>query len=510
MVITPSTRLFAAGQGISPYLADWHRIFARLDPARTEPLELYFDRGRLSPVREAVRLPQPLSPDDRHIAELYLAVLVNNVLCTRGARRVSILAGSTTTAREMTHALTRLLLLRPDDFSNMSLQFLYALAAQAFDTPFIIDADREHALSLRERLDRQEDAAREPGNIPKIRPGTVLAINIGQRLTSQALVTIDASGRFTLERLSRRDTWMADSRQCLTAALDALTAGARDCLGPVDRTVDAVGISIAATVLAGTLQPVAQFGLYADCSAEEYRDADAALRRAAAAVLPGRPVNVINDGEGQALFAFHYSPKTSPPQPDPPSGKTRSQGGMLSIRLGACPAVHMLDGSGRAAPGFHEYGWLVTRYTPARATAGFFSTIRLYLSHYGVAVAAHELGLLEKYRLPFEAAIPFFHEALLQDAPSRNDALRVYGVLGAHLAMLAEEVNRFCPLGVLRLLGSQANRIDAPAFAAMTEGFAAFCAGHDASVAGLRLELLEDTSAVAGLVGAAHAALRRS
>ena len=507
--VSAGSTLFPDGQGMSPYLADWRRAFAGLDPARSASVALVFDRGPCPPVLESVRVPRPCKGQDRRLAELYLAALANNVLCLQGARRISVLAPTEAMGQAIAADLARRLLLRPDALSDRSLTFLHALVRQVFAEDFTIDADREHALALRQEVVHGDGSCDAPPGPGATRPGTVLAVNIGQHLTSQALVCIEADGHFAVEHLTRRETFPPGGEQCLGAHLDALTADARALAAGCDRAVDAVGVSIAATVFAGRLRAVPECGLYAGCGEADIRDADAALRRAFAESFPGRPVAVRNDGETQALFAFRYGRPEG--VADPGENPTEGKSGLLSVRLGACPAVHVLDASGRARPGFHEYGWCITRYAPRRGEAGLFTTIRPYLSHYGVAVAAHELGLLQRHRLHPEAAIPFFHEALAApDAAARRDALRVYGVLGAHLAMLAAEVARQEPVGVLRLLGSRANHIDAAAFAAMTDGFDAFAAGHGLSVAGMRLELLEDASPVAGLVGAALAALAHS
>ncbi|EFL51372.1 conserved hypothetical protein [Solidesulfovibrio fructosivorans JJ]] len=499
-------RLFPPGQGISPYLADWRKAFADLDPTRAVTVSFCFDRGKLPPVIETVCLPWPVDAADRPRVELFSAAVVNNVLCLRGARRVSILADDAALARNLAEAIRRLFILGPDDFSDMSLIFLLRLVERVFGADFTIDADRDHALALLRdhcRLDASDETP--PAGPTDIRPGTVLAVNIGQHLTSQALVRCDGAGGYAVESFSRRPTRDDQGeRMCLNAVLPSLRAEAKALAKQAGRPIDAVGVSLSATVVAGKVRPVPEFGLFAECGETEIHDADATLRRTFGDIFPGRPVAVVNDGEAQALFAFHYG------RPEAPlaAGAARP-GGVLSVRLGSCPAIHVLDASGHAGPGFHEYGWLITRYAPNPAQSRLFSTSRFHLSHYGVALAAHELGLLARYGQDIETAIPFFHDALVgDDLALRLEAAGVYGVLGAHLAMLAEEVSRQTPLGSLRLLGSRANHVDAPVFAAMAKGFAAFASGHALSVSGLPLRFIEDASSFAGLVGAAHAALR--
>uniref|UniRef100_I2Q1U9 Transcriptional regulator/sugar kinase n=1 Tax=Desulfovibrio sp. U5L TaxID=596152 RepID=I2Q1U9_9BACT len=501
MPTSPLPAFFDPAKALPSSLAAWRQAFAALPPDRSRPVELWCDRGELPPVVEAVRIPHPADGRVRQLAVLYLAALVNNVLCTRGAGRVSVVSDSDETAGELAAALERTLFRRLDSFSNMSLAFLFSLTRQVFGTNFVLDADRKHALSLRDRLRPQASGSRRPAAPPgPARPGTVLAVNIGQHLTSLALVRLDPTGGYDVAGLVRRDTWPAGGRQCLPAAWDGIFAEARAFAAASGRPVDAVGVSIAATTLAGVVHPVPEFGLFADCPPEEIDTANVLLRQACGRAFPGLPLAVVNDGEAQARFAFHHS--------HPPATGAALSGDMLSLRLGACPAVHCLDARGRPVEGLHEYGWLVTRYAPSKAAGSLFSTTRLYLSHYGVAAAAHDLGLLEHYRLPIEAAIPFFHDALVRNGnPAGLDAARVYALLGAHLGMLAHELDRNRPLAAIRLLGSTANKIDAEVFVAMQRGFSGFADRHCLPLGDIRLDLLEDTSSIAGLVGAAQAAL---
>ncbi|EHJ46965.1 hypothetical protein DFW101_0951 [Solidesulfovibrio carbinoliphilus subsp. oakridgensis] len=507
MPTAPLPVFFDPAQAVPSSLAAWRQAFAALPPACSRPVELWFDRGELPPLVEAVRIPDLADGRVRQLAVFYLAALINNVLCTRGAGRVSVVADTIEAGRELTFALERLLLGRIDSFSNMSLAFLYGLIRRIFGTDFALDADRDRAQALRDRLRSQASEPRlqaaPPGPCAPARPGTVLAINVGQHLTSLALVRFDAAGGHEVAELVRRDTWPAGGRQCLPAAWDGIFAEARAVAAASGRPVDAVGVSIAATTLAGVVRPVPEFGLFADCPPEEIDTANVLLRQACGRAFPGLPLAVVNDGEAQARFAFHHS--------HPLATGAALPGDMLSLRLGACPAVHCLDARGRPVEGLHEYGWLVTRYAPSKATGSLFSTIRLYLSHYGVAAAAHDLGLLEHYRLPIEAAIPFFHDALVRnDNPAGLDAARVYALLGAHLGMLAHELDRSRPLAAIRLLGSTANKIDAAAFAAMQRGFSGFADRHGLPLGAIRLDLLEDASSIAGLVGAAQAVLSQA
>ncbi len=255
--------------------------------------------------------------------------------------------------------------------------------------------------------------------------------------------------------------------------------------------IDVLGLSLAATTYRGKVLAVPGYGLFPHCPDGE---AAAVLSRFCRDVAPGRPFDVLNDGLAQAVFAHRHG--------------GRPAGDMLSVRLGSSPAVHRLDASGRAEAGFHEYGWLVTRFAPPNGSGRLFSTIRSYLSHYGAAAVAYELGLLEKYGLAAHEAATFFRDALDADAPRlRQDAEHIYGILGAHLAMFAHELHRDRPLAAIRLLGSRTSRLDAATFRAMAAGFAAFAGSHGLGLEAAELALLEDASAVAGLVGAAHVAL---
>lgn len=497
----PLPDFFVPGRGVSPYLAAWNQAFAALDPARSQTVELWFDRGPRRPVVETARLP--LHPDarSRELCALYLSALVNNILCTSGARRVSVWSDTAGAAEETVAALETKFLLRPDGFSDMSLRFLHGLIHRHFGESFAIDADRDHALALRNRFQNADPAPAGPR--APVGPGTVLAVNIGQHLTRLALVHLDGRGGHAVTSLTQRDTREGADPLCFFSVWERILAEAGQVAATAGGPVDALAVSLAATTVADVVIPVSGFGLFAASSPEACDNATAVLRQACGRAFPGLPLTLVNDGAAQALFAFHYGRTATGPD-------DAAEGDMLSLRLGACPAVHRLDGHGNPIDGLHEYGWLVTRYAPNPATGRLFATIRLYLSHYGVAVVAHELGLLQKYRLHHEAAIPFFHDALVAgDHPAGRDAARIYGVLGAHLAMLARECDRRRPLGSITLLGSRANRIDAPAFAAMANGFTAFAHRYDLPLDGVRLDLIEESSVIAGLVGAAHAALAR-
>jgi hypothetical protein len=484
--------LFAPNQPISPYLVDWRQAFTALDPAASTPAVLLFDRGPYPSVIEQVRLPLAPGTRGRRIIELFLSALINNVVCTAGAGRVTILTDPGLDSRIL--AAVRANLLRHlDSFSDMSLYFLHGLIDSVFGQSLTIDAAAGHLECL-----PREASAGSPAAVSPLRPGVALAINIGQRLTSWGLVHLTDDGGCRVTDMTRRETCPGGLPCCLSDEIGGLVAAARASLGPLAAAVEAVGIAVAATVTDGLVRPVREFGLFATCPAGPKGQATQAVHQAVADAFPGRPIALVNDAKAQALFAFHHG-----------GGRTAAGGGhMLAVRLGACPCLHCLDGSGQSAPGFDEYGWLVTRACPSRPGASLFLTSRLPLSHYGVAMAAHELGLLARYGLDIENAIPFFHERLTgDDALAAREAAGVYGILGAHLAMVAAEIHRTRPIGAIMVLGSTANRLDAPAFAALRDGFEAFAVGRPLIPRHIEFGLIKDASAEAGLVGAARLAL---
>lgn len=494
-----SPTLFTPNQPISPYFVDWRQAFAALDPAVSGPAEIWFDRGPYPPVVERLRLPGCPDARDRRLVELHLSALINNVVSTAGAKRASIRAEAGFDDGILA-AVRFNLLARLDSFSNMSLQFLHGLIESVFGAPLVIDADADQVEALRQWDQTAAEAPLPPPTALPARPGTALAINIGQHLTSWGLVRLEACGEATITGLSRRETCPGGTSCCLIEEIGGIVAEVRRHLGASAECVAAVGIAVAATVMDGVVRPVADFGLFATCPPPLLAEATALLAQTCREAFPGRPTAVLNDAKAQALYAFHHA-----------KGRQAAGGGhMLAVRLGACPCVHCLDAGGGSAPGFDEYGWLVTRACPVQPGMPLFSTPRLPLSHYGVATAAHELGLLTHHNLDVEEAIPFFHDRLLGHDPlARREAADVYGILGAHLAMLAAEIHCRRPIGAVMVLGSKANRLDAPVFAAMRDGYAAFAAGRALVPGQADLVLLEDASARAGLIGAARAALAK-
>ena len=495
-----SPTLFVPNQPISPYLIDWHQAFAALDPAVSAPAEIWFDRGPYPPVVERLRLP--CSPDarDRRLVELYLSALINNVLCTAGAKRVSMRAQAGFDASLLT-AVRGNLLLRLDTFSNMSLSFLHSLIESVLGTALTIDAESEQIQALRLLNHAAAKAPAPSAREEPLRPGTALAVNIGQHLTRWGLVRFAADGGATVLGLSHRETYPVGAPCSLTDAIRDILATTRSSLGAAATTASAVGISLAATVLDGVVRPVPDFGLFATSPESSGKTATDLLVAACQEAFPGRPVTVVNDAKAQALYAFH----------DAGCGLAAGGCHLLAVRLGACPCVHCLDGNGYSAPAFDEYGWLVTVAGAPQSGGPLFSTPRFPLSHYGVAAAAHEMGLLAKHHLDIEEAIPFFHARLLGNDPlACHEAAAVYGILGAHLAMLAAEIHRRRPIGAVVVLGSQTNRLDAPVFAAMRAGYAAFAANRPLVPGQAKLVLSKDASARAGLIGAARAALTRA
>lgn len=499
MLFDTDATLFAAGRAIPPYLPLWRRTFAGLPPTRSVPVELWFDRGPRPPLVERLRLPLPAGNLDRQLAGLFVAVLINNALCSHGAASVAVAAPD----RRLTRALGQVVRQRLDldwpPLSGMSPRFLLQLNEQLFGTAFSLDDDPDHVAALRQEAARPADATVAQPAGPK-RPGCALAVNIGQHLIRVGLVRLDAAGRCSVSGLTYQKTWPEGAGHGLADIWQRARAAAQPLVAATD-SIEALGVSLAATVTDGLVRPVAHCGLFKTCSTADLAMAAALPAAFAQALVPGKPFSLINDGEAQALFAYHHG------GPNGTAGRT-PQDGLLSVRLGACPAVRRLDATGRPTPGIHEYGCLITRHTPGFDTGGLFGTVHPYLSHYGVAAVAQELGLLEKYRLDSEATIPFFHDALrANEVGCAQDARHLYGVLGAHLALLVSELARHAPLSTVRLLGSRTNRFDTDSFQAVAAGFARFDAAYGLGLTGMALELLEESSAIAGLVGAAHAVL---
>jgi len=492
--------VFPPGRPISPYPAVWRRHFASLDPARSAPVTIWCDRGSEPPFSVSTRVPLCPNPWEKRLAELHVAALLNNALCVHGAASASIVSPRRDVAAWLCDAALRRLVLPQEPFSTMPLDFLYGLVRQVFRQDFRLDADPAHGARLREK-ERKAPAACV-GEPATPRPGLALALNIGLHLTSLALVRVEADGRFAVEGLSRRKSAPEGKVPSLPDVLAAIRDAAKALAATAGEALDALGVGIAATAVHGRILPVPGYGLFTEDGLRTPETVAALLQGFAREVAADRPLAVVNDGLAQAVFAHRHGGEAPGPPP------VRLPGDLLSVRLGACPAVHRLDPCGRTAAGFHEYGWCATRYLAANATEGCFTTIHPYLSYAGVAMVAQELGLLRKRRVPHDAAAAFFRDALEAGDPGlRQDAAHVYGVLGAHLAMFADALHGDRPLATIRLLGSRANSLDAVAFAAMADGFAAFASNHGLGLTGVELTLLQDTSAIAGLVGAAHAAL---
>jgi hypothetical protein len=493
----PPSAFFSSRRPVAPYLVDWHQAFATLDPVQSLPLTLHFDRGPDAPIQESLRIPNSADPYVKQRVSMYLSVLINNVLCMFGAKSVRIESSGAAMDKDIVSSVRQSILLAPDSLTNSSLDFIHQLIEKVYAATFAIEIDSNHAAARpdRERSDHAT-ARRSLGQRPE---GSVLAINIGQYLTSIAVVRLDAQHGYQLERFTRLETWPRHEQPGFPRLwLDILTR-ASEVVGQDLGNIDAIALSIAATVANGGIIPVEAYGLFSFCSQEELDQTNAMVIRTCGERFPGLPVTIVNDAEAQSLFAFTFGKKETDGSP----------GHVLSLRLGACPCIRCLDQDGFSEPGIHEYGWLATKRNTNKMFTGFFSTTKPYLTHYGVPYIAWELSLLEKYAIHPEQAIPFFHDKLLQGNPSEMyDARTVYFVLGAHMAMLAAEVHRHRPLGRIMMHGSRRNKIDDLTFDAMRQGFYAFSAKHGLSLEHIGLACLEDSSAHAGLVGAALAALR--
>jgi len=491
------SRFFTTQSGVSPYLVRWHQAFSPRKADSGPLVELWFDRQDAPPLREAVCLPRRLDSHTLHMAALYLTALLNNKLCVWGARRVSLVSQDAALAQEFLQRVTDLFLYKAAVFSDLTPYFILALHKKRYGEQLILDTDQAQAARLA-RLFAQPAATASPAAPPARH--SVLAVNIGQFKTSSALVSLDGTGGYALSREHRQETWPNGQPYCYPLlAEQAMAAMARN-LGPLPPEVEAVCCSLAGPVVKEVPYGVAQVGLCATCSQDVADGMGQALIDAAEAAFPGRPVFLINDADAQGLFASRFCRQS--PEPDVPGYTTN----LLSIRFGACPSVSYIDAAGRNMPRLNEYPWLVTTVHGGRPDAPLFSTISPYISFHGIGNIANELGLLEKYGVSPNDAAACFHDCFTSDNPARQrDAFKVYYVLGAHIAMLASEIDRDTPLRHVQLLGSDANKLDKPVFTAIWNGFADFIDHHALPFNGVDFTLAEGTSAYASLVGAAVA-----
>lgn len=491
---TPA-RFFASASGASPYLACWHQAFSPRKKAG--PLvELWFDRQDAPPLREKLYLPQRPDTHVLQMAALYITALLNNKLCVWGAKRASLVSRDAGLAEDLLQRVNGLFLYKAELFSDLTPFFILALLQQRYGERLALDTDQSQALRLAARLASPPAAA--PAASP---PGrhTVLAINIGQFKTSYALVTLDGKGGYSLARQHRQETWPADQPRCYPLFAEEAMAAMAQNLGPLPPEVEAVCCSLAGPVIENVPYGVAQVGLYATCDQRTADGMRQALTDAAEAAFPGLPVFLINDAEAQGLFASRFCQA-------PTAGGPGYATELLSVRFGACPSVSYIDATGRNIPRVNEYAWLVTTIHGERPDKPLFSTISPYLSFYGIGSIAHELGLLETYGIAQNDAATCFHDFFVGDDPSRQrDAFKTYYVLGAHIAMLANEIERDTPVRHVQLLGSDANKLDEPVFTAIWNGFADFIDRHALPFHGVDFTLAEGTSAYASLVGAAVA-----
>jgi hypothetical protein len=459
-------------------------------------VEVWFDREPEPPRRQVLQLPARGNARVLRLTALYLAALINNTLCVWGARRVSLGCRDEALARELLNRVTHLLYYEAEILTDLTPLFVYALIRQRYGRQLVLDADQGQVARLASRL---SEPAATP-TISPLRPGrhAVLAINIGQHKTSCGLVRLDGADGFAVSRLHRQPTWPDGQPRCYPALAEPVLRHLAGILGPLPPDVEAVCLSLATPVIAGKPHAVSQIGLTAACDQDTADTFGASLRAAVGKVFPGLPVSCINDACAQGLYTSRFGRQAA--DADQPDCATE----LLSIRLGACPSVSYIDAGGHNLPRINEFAWLVTRvHGPGHDTA-LLATISRALSFHGLGCLAHELGLLEKYRVAPDAAAVFFHELCARGSEAeRRDALALYHVLGAHMAMLAYEVHRDTPVRRVRLLGSEANRIDPPVFAAIWSGFSNFIERNALPFAGLDFSLTEDASAQASLVGAA-------
>ena len=491
------TRFFITDARTLPYLSLWHQAFAPEQGSQGPLVELWFDRHDAPPLCEAVRLPERVDARTLEMTALYLAALINNKLCVWGAGRVSLVTRDEALEHDLLQRVLDLFLYRAERFSDLSLFFIFSLIEQRYGGCLVIDADRE-------QVDRLARLAREPvtSPAPLRRPGrhTVLAVNIGQHKTACGLVTLDGAGGYALSRTQRQETWLEDVPHCYPDVAGQTMQTLAQQLGPLPPEVEAVCISLANPVIDGVPYGVSRVGLCATCTKESAADLGRSLRGAAQAAFPGLPVSLVNDAAAQGLFASRFC--QDEPEPDGPGYSTN----LLSIRFGACPSVSYIDAAGRNIPRMNEYGWLVTTIHGDHEAGPVLSTISRYLSFYGMDSIAQELGLSEKYGVEQQDAPACFHAFFTgEDAGRQRDAFNIYYVLGAHIAMLAHEIQRDTPVRHVQLLGSKANQLDEPVFTAIWNGFADFIDRHALPFDGVDFTLAEGTSAYASLVGAAVA-----
>lgn len=487
----PAASFFSATARRPSYLACWHRAFAPA-PGRGGPLvEVWFDRGPEAPRCRRLQLPQRGDGQVIRLAGLYLAAVVNNALCLWGARRVSLRCSDQGLADALCDRLHTHLFYQAEILTDLTPLFLYALVGRRYGQRLEVDASAIQAARLAER-------AAPPRVLAPSSPSgrlTVLAINIGQYKTSWGLVTLDGDSGHTVSRLWRQPTWPDGLPRCYAALAGPVLRHLAERLGPLPPETAAVCLSLATPVLDGHPYAVAHVGLAADCDQDTADALEANLTAAAREAFPGLPVCYVNDACAQGLAAARLDRE----QPGPTAA-----GGLLSLRLGACPSVSYLDARGRNLPRLNEYAWLVTRVANPDRESCLLATVSRSLSFHGLGCLAQELGLLEKYRLPPDQAAVFFHRLCLEGSETeRHDALALYHVLGAHVAMLADEVHRDTAVGRIRLLGSEANRLDPAVFAAIRSGFTGFVDRYGLSVGPVDFRLLPGVSAEASLVGAA-------
>jgi hypothetical protein len=486
--------IFADGAKTPPYLASWHMAFAPRADATGPVVEVWFDRDRQAPRREIVQLPPRGNSRVLAMVALYLAALINNTLCVWGARRVTLRSTDEALARDLHHRVMHLLFYQAEIITDLTPLFIFGLIQKRYGERLATDTDRDQAARLAQWL---PEAALPP---PLPRPGshTVVAINIGQHKTSCGLVTLDGIGGQSVSRLHRQPTWPDDLPRCYPSLAPRILRHLADILGPLPPETEAICLSLATPVLDGQPYAVAQIGLTAESSEALADSLGTCLTTAAQAAFPGLPVFCINDAEAQGLFASRFGRKgLCPDAPDCGSN-------LLSVRLGACPSISYIDATGRNLSRFNEYAWLATRIHGTGHDAPLLATISRAISFHGLSCLAQELGLLEKYRVhPDEAAVVFHQLCLEGNEAESHDALKIYYVLGAHLAMLAHEIHRHTPVRHVQLLGSEANRIDTPVFTAIQNGFTGFIDRHALPFDTVDFTLTEAASAQASLIGAA-------
>lgn len=478
------------------YLVDWHNMFEKNVQTDQVSLELWFDRGPYAPVVETIYVSKSMYHYEIDIVSDYVSALINNVVCVYGARRIDLIADDMRIAKMLLIRVRYNVLHAHEMISNMSLEYLFGLVNSYYASRIVIEGDRRHVSLLDKRqsnVDRMKCIKTYSGRSDK----KCLAINIGQRLTSWAMVP-EQGKCLDVACISRESTKSLGFYDDFFAALTKIIFEIKRKVCECATDFISIGISIAATVISGQVIPVTGFGLFFTTVCNKYNEVTRQIENICQTAFPGKQVVIANDGEAQAIFSFRYALDRGLFEIDNPNSH------ILSLRFGACPCVGCVDSYGNTTHGFNEYSWLITKLNCINPNSYKFLTSRYYVSHYGVAAVAYDLGLLEKYNVNPCAAYKYFFDNMLSKSENvYNDSILIYNAIGRHVAALAYEVHRHQSIDVIMLLGSISNNINESVFLAIHDGFVSFAENHGLPFSGNTLQFAKDTSSFASLVGVA-------